>query len=245
MSTRSSQKKKAVPIVMSRWLTTASRILRLYVSTNNPEEALRWLAQYVSKVYARVWFQIKLNPSCTNGARHLWLLARSASFLPEGLRSIVHAVISSNAYFVHPENLLLVMITDWSKDIRVFGWWRIRKSRQKKRSSLREFVVPKVNFDANEYYEMIDRFSMDVTEPPLTRELPSGQIEENIRTSAIASEQICSFPCHTQAVERIIKVVTEAAASVYGTNQRDGFIRAKLESRRKMPKFDSKQDYDM
>jgi len=35
-------------------------------------------------------------------------------------------------------------------------------------------------------------------------------------------------PCHTQAVERCIKVVTGASQSVCGKNQREGFIRTRL-----------------
>ena len=43
-------------------------------------------------------------------------------------------------------------------------------------------------------------------------------------------------PCHIQSVEKHIKLVTEASASVSGSESRD-FIRARLESRSKMPKF--------
>ena len=34
------------------------------------------------------------------------------------------------------------------------------------------------------------------------------------------------YKCHTQAVERAVKLVTEAASSVVGEEARDGFIRA-------------------
>ena len=51
------------------------------------------------------------------------------------------------------------------------------------------------------------------------------------------------IPCHTQVVERHIKIVTEASASVIGMVNRDGFILNKLKSRKLMPKFESKQDF--
>ena len=51
------------------------------------------------------------------------------------------------------------------------------------------------------------------------------------------------IPCHTQAVERHIKIVTEASASVIGMKNRDSFILNKLESRKVMPKFESKCDF--
>src|SRR6218665_1785208 len=37
-----------------------------------------------------------------------------------------------------------------------------------------------------------------------------------------------NFPCHTQAVKRHVKLVTEAATAVCGQNSRDGFNRARV-----------------
>jgi hypothetical protein len=56
----------------ARWLTTANRILRLYISTSQPSDELILLAEFVVKVYARIWFAIKTRPSCKNGALHVW-----------------------------------------------------------------------------------------------------------------------------------------------------------------------------
>jgi len=63
---------KPGPVVHSRWLTTANRILRLYVSTDNPTENLVTLANYIVKVYAPVWFHIKSKSACSQGSRHLY-----------------------------------------------------------------------------------------------------------------------------------------------------------------------------
>ena len=43
----------------ARWLTTANRILRLYISTEVPSESLQILAKFVVKVYSQSWFSIK------------------------------------------------------------------------------------------------------------------------------------------------------------------------------------------
>ena len=56
---------------------------------------------------------------------------------------------------------------------------------------------------------------------------------------------IPSIPCYTQVVERHIKIVTEASASVIGMMNRDGFILNKLKSRKLMPKFESEQDFKL
>ena len=46
-----------------------------------------------------------------------------------------------------------------------------------------------------------------------------------------------------QAVERGVKLVTEASTLVCGQNSRDSFIRSKTESRQKMPSFETKQEF--
>src|SRR6218665_3596513 len=51
------------------------------------------------------------------------------------------------------------------------------------------------------------------------------------------------FPCHTQAVERHVKLVTEAATAVCGQNSRDGFIRVRVVYQQLMPTFKSKRDF--
>ncbi|GBN90164.1 hypothetical protein AVEN_89841-1 [Araneus ventricosus] len=51
------------------------------------------------------------------------------------------------------------------------------------------------------------------------------------------------FPSHTQAVEQIVKLVIEACRKRVGPQNRDGFIRATLESRKQMSQFESKKDY--
>ena len=52
-----------------------------------------------------------------------------------------------------------------------------------------------------------------------------------------------NFPCHTQTVERAIKLATEALLSVVGQENRDCMIENELKSRCKMSKLDSKNDY--
>jgi hypothetical protein len=54
---------------------------------------------------------------------------------------------------------------------------------------------------------------------------------------------IFRYPCHSQAVERCVKLVTEATAAVCGNEARDGFIRSKITSRTVLPKFETKGQY--
>jgi len=45
-------------------------------------------------------------------------------------------------------------------------------------------------------------------------------------TSLQPIDSFFSLPCHSQAVERIVKEVTAASDTVFGHATRDGFIRA-------------------
>ena len=50
------------------------------------------------------------------------------------------------------------------------------------------------------------------------------------------------FSLHTQGIERAIKEVTTASNTVFGFERRDGFVRARAESRELMPVISSKKN---
>ena len=54
---------------------------------------------------------------------------------------------------------------------------------------------------------------------------------------------IVKYPCNTQAVERCIKLVTEASAAVCGHDARDGFIRSRIASISALPTFENKRQF--
>ena len=49
------------------------------------------------------------------------------------------------------------------------------------------------------------------------------------------------FPCHTQNVERMVKIVTEVSFTACLEEARDGIIRAKLRSRKDIPRIETKK----
>ncbi len=224
----------------SRWLTTASRLLRLYVVTNARSENLTALVTFVMRVYAPSWFRIKSKPSCKDGARHLFQVIRSSRYLFKDLRDIIDPVIQRNAFSGHPETLLLAMITDELSVIRELGLRRILKARMTNNTSVREFVVPNINFDAHEYYDMLDFTTVEVTQPPLIASVSDDEIRLLVKKGTETTLEFPRFPCHTQAIERCVKLVTEASMSVCGVESRDGFTRSRLESRHIMPLFNTK-----
>lgn len=236
-------RRKPGKMAHSRWLTTANRVLRLYVSTEDPSEVLQNIVQYVMHVYVPMWFEIKRNSSSTFGARHLFQTIQKTQSLCEEVQTIVRPVIQRNGYFAHPENILLAMIADDRSHVRELAWRRIKNARTtNKNTEVRIFKVPALNFEANDFIEIIDWQNTVITEPPLTQMLTIVEIDSLIVSKETKS--IPKYPCHTQAVERHIKLVTEASASVCGEATRDGFIRNRIQSRTAMPRFDTKCQFN-
>ena len=226
----------------ARWLTTANRIMRLYVSTIDPSESLQLIANYVAMVYAPGWFQVKLHSRVVDGPKNLHKILKLCCTLSDDATEIIRPVVQRNAFFAHSENVLLAMINDERPYIRELGWRRIVKAREENKSlnTVRDFKIPDLIFRAEDYYSMID-WKEKIHEPPLTK----GLSDEFLRTCIAekASFTVGDFPCHTQSVERLIKLVTEACGKVIGRENRDGYIMAKLASYKRMPKFESKKDY--
>lgn len=229
---------------LSRWLTTANRILRLYVSTRQPCSTLKVLVEFILKVYAPIWFRIKKNWSCTEGAKHTFELIRRSRYLPRKYRVIVDECIAHNAYFAHPENIILAMVADSTQNIRktAFDKIRVALSNEASMETIRKFEKPHLNFDASNYYDMINWDAVEITVPPILRRFADklNQLEADPDKYLLDIKKI---PCHTQAVERCVKMVTEASKSVFGHNARDQQIKSKIQSRKLMPAFKSKKDF--
>ena len=53
-----------------------------------------------------------------------------------------------------------------------------------------------------------------------------------------------AWPCNTQAVEKAIADLNEAASHVMGEEGRDGLLHSYAEGQRVLPKHGTKRDYD-
>ncbi|GBM91675.1 hypothetical protein AVEN_122282-1 [Araneus ventricosus] len=136
------------------------------------------------------------------------------------------------------------MLVDEREHIWELSHRRILKARQivPKKETDRNFVPPKINFQASDYIEIINWNSCVVYPQPMLRDLSEDDIKSLINSETTPIREIQKFPCHTQGVERCIKLVTEASNKVCGHEARDGYIRATLKSRPIMPNF-SKEPY--
>lgn len=237
------------PINQARWLTVANRILRLYVSEQNPSQNLRLLATYIIKVYAPMHFEIKKNSSIVYGPIHIARIISLSKYLPKLYFDRVKESISRNAFFAHPENVMLALLNDNNEEVRHKSWNIILKTRNARRNAdsqtLRIFVVPKLNFDCTDYKDLVVIREAD---PPLLQNITVT--EDNI--GFLASKRLldhnfgtylAKIPVHTQAVERCVKLVSEASKVVCGEVRRDGWIANTIASRNIMPQFNTKTDF--
>ena len=241
--------KKPGNINHSRWLTTASRILRLYISTENPSDVLKTLVKYIMNVYVPNWFDIKCRWSVTNGAKHIFNnLFRIRPFTEDKkVKDIIEPVIQRNAYFAHPENILLGMVFDEVEETRRFAWDMIIKAKYSPRQQYRrEFHIPKLEFNATEFEKIIDWDSVHITVPPLLEYLTLDELEDNSRNCLkLEEEDIKLIPCHTQAVERCVQLVTSASATTCTPESRTRKILNTLYSRDMMSSFKSKKYFNV
>ena len=146
-----------------------------------------------------------------------------------------------NGFFGHAENILIAMISDERKHINELGLRRILKAERPSR--MRLFKVPELKFDCGDYIEQTDWQKDDIIDSPLIVDVSEEDITQFVKSGDSPIIDLPRLPCHTQAVECCIKLVTEASAAVCGSASRDGFIRARLESRRIMAHFNTKAQY--
>lgn len=142
-------------------------------------------------------------------------------------------------FFAHPENLHVSMLFDDRYHIRELALRSIIKAREAESTTKhRIFKPPKINFSATDYTDIIVWNECRVTAPPVLRHISNDDLQIMAKDKNL---NIVDFPCHTQSVERCVKLVTEASQSVTNATSRDGFIRTRLQSRGKMPNFGHKK----
>ncbi|GBO15918.1 hypothetical protein AVEN_18469-1 [Araneus ventricosus] len=123
---------------------------------------------------------------------------------------------------------------------------RIIKSREigTDGNCVHRFIIPAVNFRAADYVDRIDWQACNVTPPAVRSHISCHVLLKMIQDDVpMDGRDFIKSPSHMQAVERIVKLVTEASRKRVGAQNRDGFIRATLESGKQMSQFESRKDY--
>lgn len=83
---------------------------------------------------------------------------------------------------------------------------------------------------------MIDREQLNVTEPPITKDMPLEELQN-------FNEKREPLPCHSQATKRLVKMVTEASTIAVGSDKQDAITNVRITSRNARPKFNTKSQF--
>ena len=236
------------PVNHSRWLTTANRLLRLWVSKHGLKRKnlknLQLIVEFIIGVYYPCWFNAKVKHCWIEGPRHILFQLDCLKSQRIEVLECVMPTIRRSAWYAHSEMIIQTLLCSQDQKERINGVERILAIRgegdpetQLGDSSVRVRKTPELNIEATSMSDLIS-WSEGVSEPPLTCSLSTLQVKSLINTPM----EVLNWPCHTQSIERVVKMVTEASAKYFSQEKRDGAIRAQETSRRLMAKNDSKQD---
>ena len=223
----------------ARWLNLANRLCRAWCSEHTlPYTAaknLELLVGFIVGVYSPLWFEIKV--------KHSWIEGQQLElvrFQPPRVKNIVLRYMQSSAWNSHSENLLQALLCSSNSRDRMFAIDMICQLRGRAEfgdRSVRPRKTPKINTNATKLVDLID-WSNDVHEPILTCSMSRNDLLK-LRSAPM---EVVNFPVHGQSIERCVKEVTRASATVYGEETRDGFIKATLAHRNILPVNESKKD---
>ena len=169
----------------ARWLTTANRFLRLWVSKHNFKgkdlKNLEMIVEFIVAVYYPMWFEAKIKHHLSNGP---YLVLKQMNLINHytkpAVKRIVLPYVNSSAWFAHPEHILLAMLASEDEEERHFAVrkiMQIRGEQDQGDNGIRTFKVPALNWSASKIGNLIDWDDTPVTESAVTAIMPS----ENIR----------------------------------------------------------------
>ena len=196
-------REKPGPMSHARWLTTACRICRLFISQDQPCEELHLLTPFVACHYGPIWFSIKSNSWCTDGWKHFLEMIKLMQRLPTAIKAVVWPVMQCNAYWTHNENVLLALLADPDTCNRELGIKRITTIRQASQSSnqdVKRFRVPKVHHKKQNLKDLLPPMERSLTEPPLIKEISTEELNKFAKNPLTIK-----IPCHSQMWSAALK----------------------------------------
>ena len=241
--------KKPGKVTGARWITTATNILMLYMQTKAPSKNLILLTKIIVNIYGPAIFDIKQNWHMSSGPKHIFTIIQNSKKLlksdhPSYYENVINT-IKNNAFYLHIENMLVCMVHDDDLKIRRKALEVIekaRKYRQKTKSTkVRKFMKPTINFDADEYFNLIDIDSfkpLQFVSPPIF----DGYSIDQIKILDFKHDYQ-KVPCHNQHVERFVALTSQAGEAVVGQEKRHQWILNKMKSTAQIPTKPTKKHF--
>lgn len=231
----------------ARWVTKASRILRIYISENMPSTQLVWLTKFIMFIYLPSIVNIKMKPYFFDGARHFFFIIdkiqkHKSELGPKSCQSL-RSTLARNGFYSHPEMVVVAMITDQNRNIRRKGLTLIEEARARSLDSqkvVRKYVLSPTIKQVQTYVDLLPKEEKMIYEPPSTMFLTN----EEIRRLKDSDQQVILplLPSHSQNVEFHVQLMSSAADKV-NSKYVDGFVLNTIKSRRNMPEYKNKKDF--
>ena len=238
---------KQGPISHARWLTTANRMMSLYVRKNGlkgkEKKDLSLIVRHIVLCYYVLWFRIKIQYSILAAPGHVFAEMKIVrDILPKAIQDVVMRKVNDGAWYAHSEHLLLHLLSSEEEEQRRFAVCKIVEIRGEAQfgdKSVRPFRVPTLNWSTKKVEDMISWEG--ATEPIYTANLSQDQIRGFLDTPFTMN----LLPSHSQSVERMVKEVSAASANVFGAERRDGYVHARINARKLIPRGAKKSDIKM
>ena len=175
-----------------------------------------------------MWFGIKEKPDIQQAPFLVLRQVQLLRLLPTATQEIITPYVKS--WHAHSDSLFIAMLCSDEPELRKFAARKLLKVRNGSNRgdvSVRVFVPPPLNFNADSLRFLVDWENITITESILTSHLSLDEISNLVEKKL----ECPRFPVHTQAVERLIREVTQARGSVASYRRRDGLIHPRISSR--------------
>ena len=124
------------------------------------------------------------------------------------------------------------MLIDDKKHIRMLAPKRVDIAKATRSvQPVRVFIVPKVDFQCEDCIDLIDWTDSITIAPPLLQNLSNQTLKSVAENLVNCLSEMVGNPCHFQAVKQLDKIDYRGLFGISDANQRDGMVKAEVESR--------------
>ena len=235
--------RKTGEIVHSRWLTTGSTFLDMWMKehglTGELYDRLETIVIYEVSLYFPMFFLLKVKHSWLEAPRHVLHELELFRLQSPKVQELLLPTLCRGAWNSHSESVLQTMLCSKAREEREFAVDKILQIRGRGEfGDLRPRARkhPQLSLAAEKLQDMINW--KGAKEPVLSCSLSIADLKK-IKDTAM---EVPYYPLHTQGIEKAVQETTDASDAVYGFLRRDRFIRARAENRELMPVFSSKKN---
>jgi len=236
--------RKIGPLNHARWLTLAIRLMCLFTRMKKALINLKRIVKFIVTVYVPAWFSIK--PAKLHNIPQIVsdTIKNIKSLRDNELQDLCFKNFQGNMYGLLPNNFIYALIKSEYRNVRRRGWESIRRLRAHKlehgEPSVLPNKIPKINFSATNWFDLVSLNDL-IVEPCDTTRIA----DEDIEKLSLSGDpvQIETYPCHSQSVERAVRLVSWASQCVYGTSSRHQAITCTMLCNDARPQFNSKCEY--